>query len=231
MSTRRVTAFVEALLANRRPRAFKPDPQDAEAMRAAVELRAAQPGATLPRPEFVADLHHRLARDLNDDEPAVVDELASRRVTRRRLFESVTVAAAAAAAGVILDRELLENKGSTSNAASRELVPDTGSWQPVAASTAVPSGDVAHFSTASAVGFVVNDAGRVSAVSGVCTHQGCLLRHNQAENRLECPCHRAAFALNGDVLYHMFPQPLAPLPHLPVRQRDGQIEVFTPPPV
>jgi nitrite reductase/ring-hydroxylating ferredoxin subunit len=231
VSTRRVAAFVEALLGNRRPRAFKPDPQDAAAMRAAVELRAAQPGATLPRPEFVADLHHRLASDLGDDEPAVLDELASRRFTRRRLFEGLTVAAAAAAAGVVIDRELVGNSGGTSNSASRELVPDHGNWQPVAASTAVPSGDVAAFTTASAVGFVVNDGGRVSAVSGVCTHQGCLLRHNQAENRLECPCHRAAFSLNGDVLFHMFPQPLAPLPRLPVRQRGGQIEVFTPPPV
>jgi cytochrome b6-f complex iron-sulfur subunit len=231
VSSRRVSAFVEALLGNRRPRAFKPEPRDADAMRAAVELRAAQPGATLPRPEFVADLHHKLADDFATDETAVLDELARRRVTRRRLFEGLAVAAAAAAAGVIVDRELLENNGPTTGSASRELVPDGGHWQPVAASAGVPSGDVTHFTTASAVGFVVNDAGRVSAVSGVCTHQGCLLRHNQTENRLECPCHRAAFSLNGDVLYHTFPQPLAPLPHLRVRQRDGQIEVYTPPPV
>jgi nitrite reductase/ring-hydroxylating ferredoxin subunit len=231
VSTRRVSAFVEALLGNRRPRAFKPAPQDADAMRAAVELRAAQPGATLPRPEFVADLHHKLADDFATDEPAVLDELGRRRVTRRRLFEGLTVAAAAAAAGVIVDRDLLQNNGATTNSAGRDLVPDDGHWQPVAASAAVPTGDVTQFTTASAVGFVVNDGRRVSAVSGVCTHQGCLLRHNQAENRLECPCHRAAFSLNGDVLYQMFPQPLAPLPHLRVRERDGQIEVYTPPPV
>jgi cytochrome b6-f complex iron-sulfur subunit len=231
VSTRRVSAFVEALLGNRRPRPFKTEPQDADAMRAAVELRAAQPGATLPRPEFVGDLHHKLADDFATDDRAVFDELANRRVTRRRLFGGLTVAAAAAAAGVIVDRELLENNSPTAGSAGRELVPDDGHWQPVAASAAVPNGDVTHFSTAAAVGFVVNDGGRVSAVSGVCTHQGCLLRHNQAENRLECPCHRAAFSLNGDVLYHMFPEPLAPLPRLRVRQRDGQIEVYTPPPV
>jgi hypothetical protein len=33
-------------------------------MRAAIELRASQPGATLPSPEFVSDLHRRLAEEL-----------------------------------------------------------------------------------------------------------------------------------------------------------------------
>ena len=125
MSTRRVAAFIEALLGNRRPRPFKPDAEDTEAMRAAIELRAAQPGATLPRTEFVADLHQQLA-DERADESAPLDELASRRVTRRRLFEGLTVAAAAAAAGVIIDRELLNSGGTQGSTTSRKLVPTHG---------------------------------------------------------------------------------------------------------
>jgi hypothetical protein len=35
--------------------------------------------------------------------------------------------------------------------------------------------------------------------------------------------------VTGDVLYQMFPERIAPLPRLQVRQRDGQIEVYTPP--
>jgi cytochrome b6-f complex iron-sulfur subunit len=228
VSTRRVAAFIEALLGNRRPRRFKPDAEDAEAMRAAIELRAARPGATLPRTEFVADLHQQLAQEFAD-EATPLDELAHRRLTRRRLFEGLTVAAAAAAAGVIIDRDVLNTGGSQTPNASRDLVPTHGDWQPVALRTSVGTGDVVRFATASTVGFVVNDGRQLSAVSGVCTHQGCLLRHNPAKNRLECPCHRAAFSLTGEVLYQMFPERIAPLPRLQLRQRDGQIEVNTPP--
>ena len=230
MSTRRVTAFIEALLGNRRPRPFQPDAEDTAAMRAAIELRAAQPGATLPRTEFVADLHQELAHALGDDSTPL-DELAGRRFSRRGLFEGLAVAAAAAAAGVIIDRDFLNSGGSQSPSASRTLAPTHGDWQPVDFKTKVGAGDVAHFTTASTVGFVVNDGRRLSAVSGVCTHQGCLLQHNPARQRLECPCHRAAFSLTGEVLYQTFPEPLAPLPRLQVRERGGQIEVFEPPQV
>jgi nitrite reductase/ring-hydroxylating ferredoxin subunit len=228
MSTRRVAAFVEALLGNRRPRAFKPNVEDADAIRAAIELRAAQPGATLPRTEFVADLHKELAREL-EGASAPIDELADRRVTRRRVFQGLSVAAAAAAAGVLVDREVLNPGGGATPRASGQLVPTHGDWQPVALTGSVGAGDVARFATPSTVGFVVNDGRRVSAVSGVCTHQGCLLRHNAAKNRLECPCHRAAFSLTGEVLFQTFPEPIAPLPQVQVRQRAGQIEVYAPP--
>jgi cytochrome b6-f complex iron-sulfur subunit len=230
VSTRRVTAFIEALLGNRRPRPFQPDAEDTAAMRAAIELRAAQPGATLPRTEFVADLHQELAQTLGDDSTPL-DELAGRRFSRRGLFEGLAVAAAAAAAGIIIDRDFLNSGGSSSPRASRTLAPTQGDWQPVDFKTPVGAGDVAHFTTASTVGFVVNDGRRLSAVSGVCTHQGCLLQHNPARQRLECPCHRAAFSLTGEVLYQTFPEPLPPLPRLQVRERDGQIQVFEPPQV
>jgi nitrite reductase/ring-hydroxylating ferredoxin subunit len=55
-----------------------------------------------------------------------------------------------------------------------------------------------------------------------------VLQHNKAMGRLDCPCHRASFSLQGDVISHEFAEPLPPLPHLAVRQRDGQIEVFAP---
>ena len=74
-------------------------------------------------------------------------------------------------------------------------------------------------------GFVVNDSGNLSAISGVCTHQGCLLRHNEAAGRLDCPCHRASFSLQGDVLQQQFRQPLPPLPHIQVRENNNQIEI------
>jgi cytochrome b6-f complex iron-sulfur subunit len=230
MNTRRLNAFIDALLRNRRPKKFKPDADDADAMRAAIELRASQPDEARPRPEFVSDLRRQLDRDLSDN-TTPGDQLASRRVSRRRILEGVGIAAAAVTAGVILDREVLDSGHTTTPNAERQLVPDKGTWQPVAATADLTNGQVAAFKTGSAVGFVVNNGGTVQAISGVCTHQGCLLRQNPTAASLDCPCHRASFSLDGEVITHELSQPPPPLPHLSVRERGGQVEVYTPPTV
>jgi nitrite reductase/ring-hydroxylating ferredoxin subunit len=230
MKKRRLSAFVEALLRNRRPKKFTAESDDADAMGAAIELRASQAEEASPRPEFVADLHHQLARHLGA-ETAPGDQLSIRRVSRRRLLEGVGIAAAAVTAGVILDREVLDTGGPTTSNTQQPLVPDHGTWQPVVATSDLGNGQVAPFQTASTVGFVVNKGGTVQAVSGICTHQGCLLRQNPTAARLECPCHRASFSLDGKLISHELSQPPPPLPQLSVRERDGQVEVYTPPPV
>jgi len=230
MNSRRLNAFVEALLRNRRPKKFKPDADDADAMRAAIELRASQSEEARPRPEFVSDLRRQLESDLSGD-AIPGDQLAGRRVSRRRLLEGVGIAAAAVTAGVILDREVLDAGHTTTPNAERQHVPDKGTWQPVAATGELTNGQVAPFQTGSTVGFIVNNGGTVQAVSGVCTHQGCLLQQNPSAASLDCPCHRASFSLDGEVITHELSQTPPPLPHLSVRERDGQVEVYTPPPV
>jgi cytochrome b6-f complex iron-sulfur subunit len=227
MNSRRVTAFVESLRRNRRPKPFTPDAEEVEIMRAAIELNDAEPGAAIPRPEFVSDLHRRLADEFNEADTAV--DLAAARMSRRRVIGGIGAAAAAAAAaavaGAVVDRDLLSPKSSPAVPTAQELVPDEGAWQPVLDAATLGDGQVARFSTTSNVGFVVNDNGKLSAVSGVCTHQGCLLRLNEAAARLDCPCHRASFSLQGDVLQQQFRQPLPPLPQIQVRENNGQIEV------
>ena len=223
MNARRVADFVETLRRNRRPKPFTPDADDVDAMRAAIELNNAQPGAALPRAEFVNDLHRRLADPLDETEATV--DLTATRLSRRRVLGGIGAAAAAAVAGAVVDRELLSPGSSPSIPTAQQLVPDEGSWRPVLAAADLGDGQVARFSTASTVGFVVNDSGNLSAISGVCTHQGCLLRHNEAAGRLDCPCHRASFSLQGDVLQQQFRQPLPPLPHIQVRENNGQIEI------
>jgi nitrite reductase/ring-hydroxylating ferredoxin subunit len=223
MKARRVAAFVESLRRNRQPKPFEPGPDDVEAMRAAIELNNAQPGAALPSGEFVNDLHRRLAEEL--DETGAPVELAGR-VSRRRMLGGIGAAAAAAAVGgAVLDRAVLSSGSSPGTLKAQELLPDEGVWQPVLVADTLTDGQVARFSTASTIGFVVNDKGKLSAVSGVCTHLGCLLRHNEAAGRLDCPCHRASFSLGGEVLRQQFPEPLRPLPHIQVREHNGQIEV------
>lgn len=61
MSRRRLSAYVDALVAGRRPAGFRADPEEAEDVRTAVTLSAARPGASSPDPAFVERLAERLA--------------------------------------------------------------------------------------------------------------------------------------------------------------------------
>jgi cytochrome b6-f complex iron-sulfur subunit len=223
MNARRLAHFVESLRRDRRPKGFTPEPDDIDAMRAAIELNNTRPEAARARPEFVDDLHRRLAAQL--DETGADDEITTARMSRRRVIGGIGAVAAAAVVGSVVDRELLSPGSSPTVPTAQELVPDEGAWQPVLAASNLGDGQVARFSTASTIGFVVNDNGNLSAISGVCTHQGCLLRHNEAQGRLDCPCHRASFSLQGDVVRQQFKKPLPPLPHIQVREANGQIEI------
>jgi hypothetical protein len=93
MTTRRVSAFLDALSAGRRPRSFEADPEDAEMLRVAIALRAARPGDAKPDETFVAELHEQLARDLS---PSVQSNVRPLRMPRAR------AALIAVAAGVAL---------------------------------------------------------------------------------------------------------------------------------
>ncbi|MBW2535688.1 MAG: Rieske (2Fe-2S) protein, partial [Deltaproteobacteria bacterium] len=44
------------------------------------------------------------------------------------------------------------------------------------------------------------DQDRLVALDGVCTHVRCVLAWNRETGTLDCPCHRGAFDLNGNVL-------------------------------
>jgi cytochrome b6-f complex iron-sulfur subunit len=246
MTRRRFTAFVEALVQDRRPRSFRPDPGDVEAMRAAIELRASQGDAAAPSPQFVNDLHDRLRRDLQQQQPSEHQPSENHgsepgpsehplferaRVSRRWLLEGAGVAAAAGVA-VAIDRTAFAPSHQTGlPSAQQQLVPDAGTWQPVGPRASVAQGAVTRFDTAGAVGFVTEERGTLLAVSGICSHQGCLLQLNQPAQRLDCPCHRAAFSLSGRVLFSQLPTPPGPLPRLEVRDHNGQVEVYLPRPV
>src|SRR5690348_18103921 len=80
---RKVTRYVERLLRQRRPRPFVPTDEEAETLSAAVTLRAARPEEAMPRGEFVAALHTKLAEQAAR---AGESEVAPReqRVGRRR---------------------------------------------------------------------------------------------------------------------------------------------------
>ena len=45
-----------------------------------------------------------------------------------------------------------------------------------------------------------DDIGRVTQLSPVCTHMGCIVHWNQAESTWDCPCHGSRFHATGEVL-------------------------------
>jgi len=55
---------------------------------------------------------------------------------------------------------------------------------------------------------LVLEGGRIHALSLVCTHLGCLVEWNAERRQLTCPCHRAAFGLEGNVIEGPPPRPL-----------------------
>ncbi|MFI7045500.1 FAD-dependent oxidoreductase [Streptosporangium sandarakinum] len=56
-----------------------------------------------------------------------------------------------------------------------------------------------------------DEAGRLHAVSAVCTHMGCVVGFNDAERTWECPCHGSRFGVDGEVLQGPATEPLAPV--------------------
>lgn len=51
----------------------------------------------------------------------------------------------------------------------------------------------------------------VRALSAVCTHLGCIVKWDGAKQQLVCPCHVAAFDVNGNVVGGPAPSPLQSL--------------------
>lgn len=56
---------------------------------------------------------------------------------------------------------------------------------------------------------VVNNGGKLSAVSAVCTHLGCLVQWKADENVIYCACHSARYEDNGQIISGPQPLPLA----------------------
>ena len=61
MTNRRLSGFLDALAAGRRPTGFTADPDDAEIIQTAIALRTARPGDAAPRQQFIEDLFETLS--------------------------------------------------------------------------------------------------------------------------------------------------------------------------
>ncbi|ALR13591.1 (2Fe-2S)-binding protein [Mycobacteroides saopaulense] len=225
MNPRGLRRYIDDLLRGRRPRPFRPDEFEAAQIRTAIELRAHQPGDDAPSQEFLDDLRGRLAAQMGETPPSSEPKRWSV-PNRRTVLVGTSAAAAAAAVAVTTDRLITPSLDRPP--APGEIVPNTGSWQRVAASSTVPEGGVHPFDLGFVSGFVRRVGGQVEAVSGICTHQGCKLWFDGAHDRLQCPCHTTSFTTDGRVITHQLPIAPRPLPTFEVRETAGHIEVFAP---
>jgi Rieske Fe-S protein len=226
--TRRPDRLFDAVAEGRPvPQGRIDDPDDVEALRAAIELRAGVPAADLPSEAFVSGLRARLAREASAPE--------SPTVTRRSLLATAGAVAAGAvaagAAGAAIDRAAFAPGPARPSRTAGVLDPADGVWTAVTTDAAVTSGATQRFEEGGVIGYVSSSGNDVVAVSAACTHQGCILAHNAAAGRLDCPCHRTAFGTDGRLLFSQLASPPAPLTRLQVRSRDGNVEVLVPRPV
>jgi cytochrome b6-f complex iron-sulfur subunit len=223
VSKRGVRRFVKDLLQQRRPHRFNADADDAAELRAAIALRAAGPDNG-PSESFVEELHQRLRSELEENE--------SRPASRRRFVASVAAASVVSVGiGVAVDQAVTSqgDQGTDDTAGGDQtVVPDSGEWRAVVAAKDLPEGGVRPFDLGTINGFVHRTDGQLRAVSGVCTHLGCKLALDPPKRQLNCPCHNAAFGVDGAVLHHRLPIALNPLPHLVVRESEGVVQVFVP---
>jgi cytochrome b6-f complex iron-sulfur subunit len=222
---RRITSYIDRLLRQRRPRDFVPTDDEADALRAAIALRAAEPEGAMPRPEFLADLRVKVAMQVargGEFEPEVNRPPAGQ---RRQLLVGTAAAAASAVVAVAVDRTVAAPSAA---APFPTLSPSDGAWHTILASDELAEGDARTFDTGAVIGYLRRVDGVVTARSGVCTHQACQLVLNLPERRLDCPCHRTFFALDGNVIRYQLPTKPARLPEILVREQNGQIQAFVP---
>jgi cytochrome b6-f complex iron-sulfur subunit len=218
--------YVNDLVRRRRPKSFTPTEDDLAVARVAIELSAARPEQAEPRSAFVDQLRDRLL-ELEADPPA--PPAANRWTPGRRGVLGALAAAAAAVIGGFVGHSVGHSNATVQADADPELLPDDGTWHTVAAATELPDGAVLAFDAGPVTGFLHNSGGAIQAVSGTCTHQGCRLNLRAPQADLACPCHGATFALTGKPLTHPdSSHPLPPLPSLPTRTSQGQIQVLAP---
>jgi len=226
MNARGLRRYIDDLLDGRRPRPFDADGFEAAQIRTAIELRAARTASDAPSEQFLTNLHRRLAARI----PGVhntPDPLNGPHATRRQVVVAASAAAFAGGAGIVAGASSARiDFDGHSRADGPSMQPVDGSWRVVAASADVPAGVMEPFDVGSVVGFVRRVSGRLEAISGVCTHQGCRLWFDEPLDQLRCPCHSTSFSPTGEVLGHLLPIAPDPLPRLEVREQDGSIEVL-----
>jgi hypothetical protein len=110
MTPRRLSAFIDALAAGRRPSPFRADPDDVEMLRVAIALRAARPGDSIPDETFVSDLRKELTDQASSMDTA--DSAAPSNVHPIRIGRVRTALVAVAASVTLIGGTFLATEAS-----------------------------------------------------------------------------------------------------------------------
>jgi hypothetical protein len=110
MTRRRLSDFVDAIAAGRRPKRFRAEPDDAEVLRTAILLRAARPGESAPTEAFVEGLFQRLSEQAKPETTKKLRPVPTRRVR----IALVAAAVAVLVAGTTVATENLHHPAPTS---------------------------------------------------------------------------------------------------------------------
>lgn len=208
-------AFLDDMTAERRPRR-DPAPEEQDAYMMAAQLRLARDGVEEPSAAFLA----RLERDVAT---AAARQASPRKpgVSRGGFLRTLAGVAGGAGLGVVA----VEGVNTLRDAGRpHDLVAEgNGRWYDVAAVEEVQDGGAKAFTAGGVYGYLLNDGGRLHAVSAICTHMGCRLKPTQpVDGRagLQCLCHGSRFSRRGAVEHGLAP---AALPEINVRVENGRV--------
>jgi hypothetical protein len=118
VNVRRLSAYIDALVAGHRPPRFRADPEDIEVLRTAIALRAARPGDAIPDDNFVSALHDELA---DRERPTPIVELP--RMRRGRTILAAVAASLVLIGGTVVATEATNHSPGTTATA---LAPHIG---------------------------------------------------------------------------------------------------------
>jgi nitrite reductase/ring-hydroxylating ferredoxin subunit len=209
----RLDAFLDQLGEEQRPAPGALSAQEIAERMLAAQLRLAREGAEEPAPEFLSGLERTVAQ-------AVAREQGTRGrrgISRWRFLRAA--AGTAAAAGLVgagvegdeVQRQLRQ---------PHDLVAGPGRWYDIAGATELASGQMKAFAAGGVLGYLINDGGRLHAISAICTHMGCRLKPEQGAAGLRCLCHGSRFSPDGRVLAGLAADPL---PRIALRIAGGRI--------
>jgi len=220
-------------------------PEQAQVYQAAALFRSADPEDVEPSAEFAERLKAQLlaiqdeATQANPAERVAVERKnvkPLRFFSRRSLLAGGAVAAAAFVVGAgaerVREQAQAQDKAAVVSSITAHLeisttIPTT--WHFVATLAELGQGAV-RFTSDALIGYVVRDSAtqEVIALSGACTHMGCILTWQDADRRFHCPCHTATFAETGTHIAANYKYSLPPLPRLHTKIEAGKVYVEVP---
>lgn len=226
----RLDSYVERLRSEQAPTPpeLRSD-EDAAVYQLAARLHATGSDAAEPSDDFFARMRRQLQQHPDDSPAHVTDAPRPRQnVSRRGLLAGLGVAAAAGiTAGVALDRIAQEQTPAQADTPWKVPLVPQGGWLAVASVASFPVGAVQRFATDQLVGYIRRTNTSFVALSGACTHMGCLLSWNATARTFDCPCHGGRFTEDG-ASAPSSPIRYRPLPTIKTKVEDGQVWVYVP---